>query len=215
MRPTDTLIPFPASRSGAAAAGRARPAPRSGAPDAWPRSAVSRSRLQLPSAPAHPIVVAGRARPAAKPRLDRDAGNGMSGVGRPQSAPIPCSTGASWRSRTTRFRGAAGAAILNAELLLAQGGYCKPRAPLRGPARGIDSAHDGPRLGWRLPSPFSPRTSAVPRHRSRLRRAGNSGARCRDGEGLPIDPTLLPAVPAGAHGDRDPRALGGPAAPCS
>ncbi|MEW6207771.1 MAG: aspartate-semialdehyde dehydrogenase [Acidobacteriota bacterium] len=75
--------------------------------------------LKLPSAPAHPVIVTDeRDRP--QPRFDRDAGEGMSAVvGRIR----PCTV------FDIRFvvlshntiRGAAGAAILNAELMLAQG----------------------------------------------------------------------------------------------
>jgi len=71
-----------------------------------------------------------------QPRLDRDAGNGMSvSVGRIAPDPV-----LDWRfvalSHNT-IRGAAGAAILNAELLLAQGRLLKPpRTVERAPARG-------------------------------------------------------------------------------
>jgi len=76
-------------------------------------------RLKLHTAPGHPIVVRGEAdRP--QPRLDRDAGDGMSiTVGR-----IAPDTVLDYRfvvlSHNT-IRGAAGAAILNAELLIAIG----------------------------------------------------------------------------------------------
>ena len=83
----------------------------------------------------HPIVVRDEPdRP--QPRLDRDAGNGMSvSVGR-----VAPDTVLDWRfvalSHNT-IRGAAGAAILNAELLLAQGRLLRPpRAVERAPARG-------------------------------------------------------------------------------
>jgi aspartate-semialdehyde dehydrogenase len=80
--------------------------------------------LRLPSAPEHPILV--REEPdRPQPRLDRDAGRGMSvTVGR-----IARDTVLGHRFLVlghNTIRGAAGAAILNAELLLAQG-YLKPR----------------------------------------------------------------------------------------
>lgn len=75
--------------------------------------------LKLPSAPARPVIVtAERDRP--QPRFDRDAGFGMSAVvGRIRTCPV----------FDTRFvvlshntvRGAAGAAILNAEIMKARG----------------------------------------------------------------------------------------------
>lgn len=75
--------------------------------------------LALPSSPAAPVIVRGeRDRP--QPRLDRDAGGGMSAVvGRLRRCPVA----------TLRFvvlshntvRGAAGATLLNAELLHARG----------------------------------------------------------------------------------------------
>jgi aspartate-semialdehyde dehydrogenase len=75
--------------------------------------------LGLHSAPAHPIIVRNEPdRP--QPRLDRDAGNGMSvTIGRLQKDRV-----LDYRfvvlSHNT-IRGAAGAAILNAELLIASG----------------------------------------------------------------------------------------------
>jgi aspartate-semialdehyde dehydrogenase len=81
-------------------------------------------RLGLPSAPVRPIEVREEAdRP--QPRLDRDAGDGMSVVvGRIRSCPV-------FDIRFTLLshnliRGAAGAAILNAELL-AHAGYFAAR----------------------------------------------------------------------------------------
>jgi len=81
------------------------------------RSAVQ--ELRLPSAPGRPIIVRDEAdRP--QPRLDRDAGNGMSvTIGR-----ISKDTVLDYRFVTlshNTIRGAAGAAILNAELLEARG----------------------------------------------------------------------------------------------
>lgn len=75
--------------------------------------------LKLPSAPEQPIVVlTDPARP--QPRRDRDLGNGMSvAVGRVRACPIM-----DWRFVVmghNTIRGAAGAAILNAELLKAEG----------------------------------------------------------------------------------------------
>ena len=103
--------------------------------DAWATFRGLPQQLELPSAPTHPIVVRDEPdRP--QPRLDRDAGNGMSvSVGR-----VAPDTVLDWRfvalSHNT-IRGAAGAAILNAELLLAQGRLLQPpRAVERAPARG-------------------------------------------------------------------------------
>jgi aspartate-semialdehyde dehydrogenase len=92
-------------------------------------------RLELPSAPANPIEVREQAdRP--QPRLDRDAGDGMAVVvGRIRRCPV----------FDIRFvllshnlvRGAAGGAILNAELL-ARAGYIVPRVeaePRHNPAK--------------------------------------------------------------------------------
>lgn len=76
-------------------------------------------KLGLPTAPAHPILVSSEAdRP--QPRRDRDAGRGMSvSVGRIR----PCSL-ADFKFTVlvhNTIRGAAGAAILNAELLADRG----------------------------------------------------------------------------------------------
>jgi len=75
--------------------------------------------LNLHSAPARPIIVRDELdRP--QPRLDRDAGNGMSvTVGR--IAPDNVLDYRLVALGHNTIRGAAGAAILNAELLLAQG----------------------------------------------------------------------------------------------
>jgi aspartate-semialdehyde dehydrogenase len=75
-------------------------------------------RLGLPSAPARPIVVRGEPdRP--QPRLDRDAGGGMSiTVGRIARDAVLGHRFVVLGHNT--IRGAAGAAILNAELLLAE-----------------------------------------------------------------------------------------------
>ena len=75
--------------------------------------------LELPSAPAHPIVVREEAdRP--QPRLDRDEGGGMSVVvGRVRECPVLDYKFLVLGHNTVR--GAAGGAILNAELLVAQG----------------------------------------------------------------------------------------------
>jgi aspartate-semialdehyde dehydrogenase len=76
-------------------------------------------RLKLPFAPAHPILLREEAdRP--QPRLDRNAENGMAVVvGRLR----PCPVGDFKFTLLSHnmIRGAAGAAILNAELLVAQG----------------------------------------------------------------------------------------------
>lgn len=75
--------------------------------------------LGLPSAPAHPIVVREETdRP--QPRLDRDEGGGMSVVvGRVRECPVLDYKFILLGHNT--IRGAAGAAILNAELLVAEG----------------------------------------------------------------------------------------------
>lgn len=76
-------------------------------------------RLGLPTAPAKPIIVRGEPdRP--QPRLDRDAGGGMSiTVGRIARDPVLSHRFVVLGHNT--IRGAAGAAILNAELLAAKG----------------------------------------------------------------------------------------------
>ncbi len=81
-------------------------------------------RLGLPSAPERPIVVRDEPdRP--QPRLDRDAGRGMSvTVGRIAADGVMGHRFVALSHNT--IRGAAGAAILNAELLLARG-YLTPR----------------------------------------------------------------------------------------
>jgi aspartate-semialdehyde dehydrogenase len=75
--------------------------------------------LRLPSAPERPVIVADEAdRP--QPRMDRDAGNGMSAVvGRIRTCPVFDIRFIVLSHNTVR--GAAGAAILNAELMKAQG----------------------------------------------------------------------------------------------
>lgn len=76
-------------------------------------------QLGLPSAPAHPIVVM-REQDRPQPRLDRDRENGMSvTVGRIRPCPILDVRMVALVHNT--IRGAAGAAILNAELLEAKG----------------------------------------------------------------------------------------------
>src|SRR6185436_8049328 len=75
--------------------------------------------LKLPSAPSRPVIVTDQQdRP--QPRLDRDAGNGMSAVvGRIRECPVFDIRFVVLSHNT--IRGAAGAAILNAELMKAQG----------------------------------------------------------------------------------------------
>jgi aspartate-semialdehyde dehydrogenase len=75
--------------------------------------------LKLPSAPQRPVIVTDeRDRP--QPRFDRDAGNGMSAVvGRIRECPVFDIRFVVLSHNT--IRGAAGAAILNAELMKAQG----------------------------------------------------------------------------------------------
>jgi aspartate-semialdehyde dehydrogenase len=76
-------------------------------------------QLQLHSAPRRPVIVrAEKDRP--QPRLDRDAGNGMSvTVGRIMPDSVFDYRFVALGHNT--IRGAAGAAILNAELLVARG----------------------------------------------------------------------------------------------
>lgn len=81
-------------------------------------------RLDLPSAPAHPVLVSESVdRP--QPRLDRSASRGMAvTVGHIRPCPV-----LDWKFTLVVhnvLRGAAGAALLNAELLAAQG-YLGPR----------------------------------------------------------------------------------------
>jgi aspartate-semialdehyde dehydrogenase len=102
-----------------------KPATREEILDAWqdfqPLSGEGHEGLHLPSAPLHPVVyVEGDARP--QPKLDLDRGNGMTTtVGRLR----PCSI-FDWKftllSHNT-VRGAAGAAILNAEILAVLGKF--------------------------------------------------------------------------------------------
>jgi len=75
--------------------------------------------LKLPSAPERPVIVTDeRDRP--QPRFDRDAGSGMSAVvGRIRQCPVFDIRFVVLSHNT--IRGAAGAAILNAELMKAQG----------------------------------------------------------------------------------------------
>ena len=75
--------------------------------------------LKLPSAPARPVIVTeDRDRP--QPRLDRDAGDGMSAVvGRIRECPVFDIRFVVLSHNT--IRGAAGASILNAELMKVQG----------------------------------------------------------------------------------------------
>lgn len=75
--------------------------------------------LKLPSAPERPVIVSGeRDRP--QPRFDRDEGEGMSAVvGRIRPCPVFDIRFVVLSHNT--IRGAAGAAILNAELMKAQG----------------------------------------------------------------------------------------------
>jgi aspartate-semialdehyde dehydrogenase len=102
-----------------------QPATREEILDAWqdfqPLSGEGHEGLHLPSAPLHPVVyVEGDTRP--QPKLDLDRGNGMTTtVGRLR----PCSI-FDWKftllSHNT-VRGAAGAAILNAEILAVLGKF--------------------------------------------------------------------------------------------
>src|SRR6476659_2719506 len=83
-------------------------------------------QLNLHSAPARPVIVRDETdRP--QPRLDRDAGNGMSvTVGRITEDSVLDYRFVALGHNT--IRGAAGAAILNAELLVAKG-YLRQNRP--------------------------------------------------------------------------------------
>jgi aspartate-semialdehyde dehydrogenase len=75
--------------------------------------------LKLPSAPARPVIVA-HEKDRPQPRFDRDAGEGMSAVvGRIRPCPVFDIRFIVMSHNT--IRGAAGAAILNAELMKSQG----------------------------------------------------------------------------------------------
>lgn len=75
--------------------------------------------LKLPSAPERPVIVT-EERDRPQPRFDRDAGDGMSAVvGRIRECPVFDIRFVVLSHNT--IRGAAGAAILNAELMKAQG----------------------------------------------------------------------------------------------
>jgi len=92
--------------------------------EAWASFTGQPQALRLPSAPERPILVRDEPdRP--QPRLDRDAGRGMSiTVGRIARDAVLGHRFVALSHNT--IRGAAGAAILNAELLLARG-YLTPR----------------------------------------------------------------------------------------
>ena len=96
--------------------------------DAFTAFAGLPQQLRLPSAPERPIVVRDEPdRP--QPRLDRDAGRGMTvTVGRIARDAVVGHRFVALSHNT--IRGAAGAAILNAELLLARG-YLKPATARR------------------------------------------------------------------------------------
>jgi aspartate-semialdehyde dehydrogenase len=75
--------------------------------------------MKLPSAPSQPVMVA-EERDRPQPRMDRDAGNGMSAVvGRIRSCPVFDIRFIVLSHNT--IRGAAGAAILNAEIMKVKG----------------------------------------------------------------------------------------------
>ena len=92
--------------------------------EAWASFSGLPQALRLPTAPERPIIVRDEPdRP--QPRLDRDAGRGMSvTVGRIARDAVLGHRFVALSHNT--IRGAAGAAILNAELLLARG-YLEPR----------------------------------------------------------------------------------------
>lgn len=102
----------------------ARPATLEELRDAWTSFCGAPQELHLPTAPAHPIVVRDEPdRP--QPRLDRDAGGGMTvTIGRIAKDSVLDYRFVALSHNT--IRGAAGAALLNAELLLARG-YLKRR----------------------------------------------------------------------------------------
>jgi aspartate-semialdehyde dehydrogenase len=87
--------------------------------DAWREWQPLPQQLQLPSAPQPPLVVRPEAdRP--QTRLDRDAGQGMTvSVGRVRTCDVLDIKFVVLGHNTVR--GAAGASVLNAELMLAQG----------------------------------------------------------------------------------------------
>ncbi len=119
-----------------------KPATREEILDAWssfqPLSGRGHEGLHLPSAPLHPVVyLDGETRP--QPKLDLDRGKGMTtSVGRLR----PCSI-FDWKftllSHNT-VRGAAGAAILNAEILAVLGKFDFRRFPPVGSAALEESA---------------------------------------------------------------------------
>ena len=130
-----TAAPFPVSAQchrvhvqdghlGAIRVKLARPASLNELRDAWTSFSGPPQELRLHTAPAHPIVVRDELdRP--QPRLDRDAGGGMTvTIGR--IAPDAVLDYRFLALSHNTVRGAAGAALLNAELLLARG-YLKPR----------------------------------------------------------------------------------------
>ena len=87
--------------------------------EAWETFRGLPQELELPSAPEQPIVVR-QEQDRPQPRLDRDAGKGMAvTVGRLRPCPLM-----GWKFLTlvhNTIRGAAGAAILDAELMKVQG----------------------------------------------------------------------------------------------
>ena len=97
----------------------ARPATIEEVRDAWISFSGVPQQLGLPSAPAQPIMVrTEKDRP--QPRLDRDAGNGMTTVIGRLGRDTILDYKFTLISHNT-VRGAAGAALLNAELLVARG----------------------------------------------------------------------------------------------
>ncbi len=97
----------------------AQPATMDEIREAWTGFTGVPQELQLPSAPVQPIVVRDeRDRP--QPRLDRDAGNGMATVIGRLGRDTILDYKFTLISHNT-VRGAAGAAMLNAELLVARG----------------------------------------------------------------------------------------------
>jgi aspartate-semialdehyde dehydrogenase len=97
----------------------AKPATIDELKEAWRGFSGLPQTLQLPTAPAQPIIVR-EEKDRPQPRLDRDAGNGMATVIGRVGRDTILDFKFTLISHNT-VRGAAGAALLNAELLVAQG----------------------------------------------------------------------------------------------
>ena len=97
----------------------ARPATIDDVRDAWISFSGVPQELSLPSAPARPIIIK-EEKDRPQPRLDRDAGEGMTTVIGRLGRDTILDYKFTLISHNT-IRGAAGAALLNAELLVARG----------------------------------------------------------------------------------------------